>query len=84
MRITEIRLTKTPDSGNQLAVGSITLDGELVVSGIRVVKANDGGMFVAYPNRKNSKNEYKDICFPMTKALREDIQTQVLSKFESI
>lgn len=53
MRITEIRLTKTPDSGNQLAVGSITLDGELVVSGIRVVKANDGGMFVAYPNRKN-------------------------------
>lgn len=84
MQITEIRLNKTDGSDNELAYGSITFEGNFVVSGIRVIKGKDGDPFVAYPSRKNSKGEYKDICFPMTKALREDIQIQILAKYENL
>ena len=55
-----------------------------VVSGIKVMRAKSGDLFVAYPSWKNSDGEYKDVCFPMTKALREDINMQVLSKYEEL
>ena len=33
---------------------------------------------------KNSKGEYKDICFPMNKDLRENISIAVLAEYEKI
>jgi stage V sporulation protein G len=48
------------------------------------MRSNEGHLFVAYPSWKNSDGEYKDVCFPMTKTLREDITTQVLAKYEEL
>ena len=67
-----------------LAYGSITLDGDFVVSGIRIVESKEGRPFVSYPSRKNQSGEYKNICFPMKKALREDIEVKVLSEYEKL
>ena len=50
------------------ASGSITFEGMFVVSGIKVMRAKSGDLFVAYPSWKNSDGEYKDVCFPMTKS----------------
>lgn len=58
--------------------------GDFVVSGIRVMKSNDGNLYVLFPSHKNKNGEYKDICFPLSKSLREDIHTQVISKYESL
>nr|MCR5337022.1 SpoVG family protein [Lachnospiraceae bacterium] len=41
-------------------------------------------LFVAYPSWRNSDGEYKDVCFPMTKDMREDITVAVLAKYEEI
>lgn len=84
MKITEIQLNKADGTDNELAFGSITFDGGFVIAGIRVIKGNDGEPLVAYPSRKNAKGEHKDICFPMTRALREDIQMQILAKYEEL
>ena len=66
------------------AYGSITLDGDFVINGIKVVRSNEGKLFVGYPTRRNLNGDYKDICYPMTKALREDIEMKVLSKYEEL
>ena len=84
MQVTKVRLTKAPDSDSCLAYGSITLDGDFVVCGIRVLKTKEGNLFVGYPSKQNNKGEYKDICFPMARSLREDISVKVLSEYEKL
>ena len=84
MQISEVRLKKRDGDDKFLASGSITFEGMFVVSGIKVMRAKSGDLFVAYPSWKNSDGEYKDVCFPMTKALREDINMQVLAKYEDL
>lgn len=84
MQVTEVRLTKTEGKDNQLAYGSITLDGDFIVSGIRVISAKDGNKFVAFPSRKNLSGEYKDVCYPITKELREEISVKVLGKYDEL
>ena len=84
MQVSEVRLFKTEDKGNQLAFGSITLDEVFVVSGIRVMNSEEHGKFVAFPSYKNKSGEMKDLCFPLSKELREDITTKVIAKYEEI
>jgi len=84
MQVTEVRLTKAASDDSCLAYGSFTLDGDFVVSGIRVLETKEGKLFVGYPSRKNQSGEYKNICFPMKSALREDIEVKVLSEYEKL
>ena len=84
IEITEVRLTKTDNDDKQLAYGSITFENAFVVNGIRVIKNSNDEKFVAYPSRRNQNGEYKDICFPMTKELRDEITSKVLAKYDSM
>jgi len=49
-----------------------------------VLESKDGKLFVGYPSRKNQSGEYKNICFPMKPALREDIEVRVLAEYEKL
>ena len=84
MQVTEVRLTRAPQEDSCLAYGSITLDGDFVVCGIRVLKTKDGKRFVGYPSKQNSRGEYKDVCFPMTRELREEIRKKVLEEYNRL
>jgi stage V sporulation protein G len=82
MNITKVSIYKL-DSGNTLALASITLDNEFVVSGLKVLNGKNG-LWVAFPNRKDSKGEYHDIAFPITKEARQGIITTVLDKYNEV
>ena len=85
MQVTEERLMKADPTDSCKAYGSITLDGDFVVCGIRVLEKKDTGqLFVGFPSKQNSKGEYKDVCFPMARSLREDITVQVLAEYEKL
>ena len=84
MQVTEVRLRKSAQEDSCLAHGSVIFDGDFVVSGIRVLKNKEGDLFVGFPNRRNQKGEYKDICFPMTSTLRENITIEVLGEYEKL
>lgn len=85
MQITEVRLKKADPTDSCKAYGSITLDGDFVVCGIRVLERKDTGqLFVGFPSKQNGKGEYKDVCFPMASSLREDINIQVLAEYEKL
>ena len=64
-----------------VASASLILEGHFVVKGLKVFEGSNG-YFVAMPNRKNAKGEYKDIAFPIDKETREQIQNVVLSEYE--
>lgn len=75
------RLSLTPDSGNQLATAKVTIGGCFVVEGIRVMNS-DNGPFVAMPSRMDSYGEFRDIAFPITAQMREDLNAKVMDKYQ--
>ena len=79
MNITEVKIYPM-ESGNLQAMANITIDNCFVVSGLRVM-GGAKGLFVSMPSRKTKEGDYKDICFPVTKECREQIQKAVLGKF---
>ena len=82
MKITEVKATKVQDQGNVRAYASITIDNDFVVSGLKVVEGSKG-LFVAMPSRKNKKDEFKDIAFPINKEAREYLVSEVLKAYEA-
>ncbi|MCR5338865.1 MAG: SpoVG family protein [Lachnospiraceae bacterium] len=84
MQVTEVRLKKREGDERFLASGSLTLDKSFSVLGIKVMKSKEGNLFVAFPSYRAANGDYKDVCFPITKDLREDITLAVLTEYEKL
>ena len=85
MQVTDVRLKKTESSDDKvLAYGSITLDKSFVVNGIRVIRTKDGDLFVGFPSKLGQDGKYKDICYPLNDAMREEISVKVIAQYEQL
>lgn len=80
MNITEVRIHEVNKDGLK-AFASITLDGDFVVTGISI-RESKNGLFVSMPSRKVG-DEYRDICFPITKEARQQIVNTVMNAYTS-
>lgn len=72
-------------SGDKVkAIASVSLDGQFVVKGLRVVDGNKG-LFVAGPQTsfkdKDGNTQYKDLFFPISNAGRDSLQDAVLKAY---
>ena len=69
--------------GNLKAMAHIVLNDQLVIRGLRVM---DGvsGLFVSYPLDPFYKSDdFRSICNPITRQLREHIENCVLEKYQA-
>ena len=78
-----VKITPSNKEGNLLAFANVTLGGCFAVTGIRVMDS-EKGVFVAMPDRKNSKGEYHDVCFPTTSEMRQVLHTAVLGEYQKV
>ncbi len=78
--ITEVRIYKTKGNGAVKAYASVSLDGEFVVKGIRILE-NEKGLWVSMPSRKNKDGTYQDIFHPTNKEAREKLVNAVLKAY---
>lgn len=73
----------TPDKKVR-AIASVSLDGQFVVKGLRVVDGNKG-LFVAGPQSsykdKENKVKYQDLFFPISNAGKADLEKAVLDAY---
>lgn len=76
---TDIRITKI-DKGTMKAVASCKVAGALFITGLRVIEGKNG-LFVSCASRKLDSGEYKDIYFPASKEVREEMQEAILGAF---
>jgi stage V sporulation protein G len=65
---------------NTLAFASVNIDDKFAVSGIRIV-SGENGLFVAMPQTRDNRGDWRDVCFPVTKELRQQISDTVLSEY---
>ena len=72
-----------PSMGHLLGMASIALNDQLMIRGLRIMDG-ENGLYVSYPNDPFYKGEdFRSVCFPMTRQLREHIETCVLEKYQA-
>ena len=79
MEISEVRVTLMDDPKLK-AFATITIDGDFVVRGLKVIEGRTG-MFIAMPARKLANGEWQDIAHPITNEARETLESAVLSMY---
>lgn len=66
--------------GNLKGFASLSINDALVIRNLSV-RESENGLFVSMPSQKVG-GEYKDICYPITKELREEINKVVLDAYQ--
>ena len=84
LSVTQVQVFKEgPFTGKMLAKASIVLNDQFQIRGLRIMEG-ENGLFVGYPNDPFYKGEdFRSICFPMTRQLREHIENCVLEKYKA-
>lgn len=80
IRITDVRVTLRTDDKLR-AFASITLEGEFVVRGLKVIEGQDGHLFVAMPSRKRPNGTYQDVAHPITPGFRNLLEEAVIGQY---
>lgn len=68
--------------GNTVGFASVTIGDMFAVHGIRVMNG-EKGLFAAMPSVKDSKGEYRDVCFPVTADLRKQLNAAVVEAYSA-
>ena len=72
-----------PSMGHMVGMASVILNDQLQVRGLRIMEGVNG-LYVAYPNDPFCKGEdFRSVCFPLTRQLREHIENCVLEKYHA-
>jgi stage V sporulation protein G len=76
-----------PFSWNPLAtvkaMATVVLNDQLIIRGLRVINGSNG-LFVSYPvDPFNKGHDFRTICNPITRQLREHIENCVLEKYQA-
>jgi len=69
--------------GHMKGLATIVLNDQIQIRGLRVMDG-ENGLFVGYPLDTFYKGEdYRSICLPITRQLREHIENCVLEKYQA-
>lgn len=83
--VTQVQVFKEgPFTGKMLAKASIVLNDQFQIRGLRIMEG-ENGLFVGYPNDREDfrREDFRSICFPMKRQLREHIENCVLEKYKA-
>ena len=76
----DVKIGSIRPEGSVRAFASINLNDCFAIRNVKVVDSTKG-LFVAMPSYKAGNGEYKDICFPVTKEFREQLNQAVLDAY---
>ncbi|WP_442871467.1 septation protein SpoVG family protein [Caproiciproducens sp.] len=76
----DVKIGSIRPEGSIKAIASVNLNGCFAIRYVKVVDSSKG-LFVAMPSYKAGNGEYKDICFPVTKEFREQLNQAVIGAY---
>ena len=76
----DVKIHSIHPEGTMRANASVNIYGDFAVRGVKVMEGAKG-LFVSMPSYKAGNGEYKDICFPVTKEFREQLNQAVLDAY---
>lgn len=81
MKITDIRIRKTYDSGRLRALVSLTIDNDLAIHDIKVIDGPQR-LFVAMPSRRDEQGVFRDVCHPITAEARSNLESLIIEAYQ--
>lgn len=85
MNITNIKIYRNENKDSRAkAFATFTIDDSFAMTGISIVEGKYG-LFLSMPARKDEKSDtgYKDICYPISKEARKELEEAVLAEYEA-
>ena len=76
----DVKIGSIRPEGAIRAIASVNLNDCFAIRNVKVMEGNKG-LFVAMPSYKAGNGEYKDICFPVTKEFRQQLNDSVLNAY---
>jgi stage V sporulation protein G len=76
----DVKISSIRPEGNVRAYASINLNDCFAIRNVKVEDSSKG-LFIAMPSYKAGNGEYKDICFPVTKEFREQLNNAVIDAY---
>lgn len=77
----QVKITKIINAEKLKAYATACFDDNFLITGIRVIDSKNG-IFVAMPSRRKKSGEFMDVCFPVTREMRERISREVLAAYK--
>lgn len=77
----DVKIGSIRPEGAIRAIASVNLNECFAVRNVKVVDSSKG-LFVAMPSYKAGNGEYKDICFPVTKEFRQQLNDAVIHAYQ--
>ena len=79
---TDVRIVRLIDDHKTLrAIATVGFDGQILITGVKVIDS-EKGLFVSMPRRRKKNGNYVDICFPLTREMRQRITSEVMAAYE--
>ena len=79
----DVKIGSIHPDGNVRAYASVNLNDCFAIRNIKIVDSTKG-LFIAMPSYKAGSGEYKDICFPVTKEFREQLNQAVFQAYDLV
>lgn len=76
----DVKIGSIRPEGNIRAIASVNLNDCFAIRNVKVMDSSKG-LFVAMPSYKAGNGEYKDICFPVTKEFRQQLNDAVINAY---
>lgn len=77
----DVKIGSIRPEGSVRAYASVNLNDCFAIRNVKVMDSTKG-LFVAMPSYKAGSGEYKDICFPVTKEFREQLNNAVIDAYK--
>ena len=85
MLITSFRIRKVENPTNRLlAKCTLTFDGMLAVSDIKILVKEDGDFYMGMPSRKTAAGTFKDEAYPVNSNVREALERIIFGAMRKI
>jgi stage V sporulation protein G len=76
-----VRINLIAGESSLKAMATVKVHEMVFITGLKVIEGRKG-LFVSMPSRKDNKGEYKDVCFPASKAMYAELQRVVMAAYK--
>lgn len=83
MKITEVKVYPSKDSGRLKAYATVVFDNSFIVRDLKVIEG-DKGLFVSMPSRRRKDGTFRDIVHPLNSETRTMIEESIVAEYKKV
>lgn len=80
----EVSLHAVNGTSKVVAAGQVKIDNCFVIKDVKVIKPDDKPEFASMPSYQNQNGKYVDVANPITTAMHEKLNEEVINKFKAL